>query len=76
MMIEKLGSHDQIVESKQLLEIWHRNIYNVPRCYDFHILTEMCDYGLLRRVNTLKYVFYGDRGQGKLKRLREFFLWN
>jgi hypothetical protein len=76
MMIEKIGNDDQVVESKQLLEVWHRNIYNVPRCYDFHILTEMCDYGLIKRINTLKYVFYGNKGQTKLRRLKDFFLWS
>lgn len=76
LMIEKLGKSDQITTSKQLLEIWRRNIYNVPRNYDYHILTEMCEFGLIARINTQKYEFYGCTAYPKVvKRLNKFFLW-
>lgn len=75
LMTEKLGMEDQITTTKELLEFWHRNIYNVPRKYDIHILHEMCEMGLLERINSQKYWFYGDRCSNKLKKLRDNFLW-
>jgi hypothetical protein len=75
LMVDKLGMEDQITTNKQLLEFWHRNIYNVPRKYDAHILNEMCEYGLLEKINTQKYYFYGKKAGYKLKRLRSNFLW-
>jgi len=75
LMIDKLGRTDQTTSAKQLLEIWRRNIYNVPRSYDFHILTEMQDYGLIKRINTQKYIFYGSKSFAKLKQLNRHFLW-
>ena len=75
-MTDKLGSSDQTVSAKQLLEIWRRNIYNVPRKYEFHILTEMCQYGLIKRINSQKYIFYGNRAFVKLRKLNKFFLWS
>lgn len=74
-MVEKMGKTNQVTTAKQLLEFWHRNIYNVPRAYDFHILSEMCEFGLIERINTQKYIFYGGKAQQKLRRLNEFFLW-
>lgn len=71
---EHLGAKDQIVTSKCLLEFWHRQLYNFPRKYDYHILTEMCEYGLLERINTQKYKFFGGRAYNKLKRLNDYFL--
>ena len=75
LMIEKLGRTDQTTSAKQLLEIWRRNIYNVPRAYDFHILSEMEQYGLLKRINTQKYIFYGSKSFPKLLQLNRHFLW-
>lgn len=75
LMIDKIGMEDQIITNKQLLEFWHRNIYNVPRKYDAHILNEMCEYGLLEKINTQKYQFNGKKASQKLKRLRSNFLW-
>ena len=73
-MTEKLGMMDQITTAKELLEFWHRNIYNVPRKYDVHILNEMCEMGLLEKINSQKYKFYGDKAKNKLKKLRDNFL--
>lgn len=64
-----------MVTTKQLLEFWHRNIYNVPRKYDIHLLNEMCDYGLLDKINTQRYMFYGHKARKKLRKLRDNFLW-
>lgn len=75
LMTDKIGMEDQITTTKQLLEFWHRNIYNVPRKYDIHILNEMCAMGLIEKINTQKYRFYGGKASYKLKRLRDNFLW-
>jgi len=75
LMVDKLGRKDQIITARELLEIWHRQIYNVPRVYDFHVLSEMCSYGLLHRINMQKYLFLGNKAHSKLKRLNTFFLW-
>jgi hypothetical protein len=74
-MTETLGMVDEITTTKTLLEFWHRNIYNVPRKYDVHILNEMCEMGLLKRINTHKYVFYGRKAKQVLRPLRDNFLW-
>jgi len=74
-MVDTIGITDEIVTTKTLLEFWHRNIYNVPRKYDVHILNEMCEMGLLRRINTHKYMFFGRTAKNSLKRLRDNFLW-
>lgn len=76
LMTDKMGMLDQITTAKQLLEFWHRNIYNVPRKYDLHILNEMCDMGLLEKINTQKYKFFGKSASIKLKKLRDNFLWD
>lgn len=75
LMTDRLGMEDQLTTKKQLLEIWHRNIYNVPRKYDIHVLNEMCEMGLIDKVNTQKYRFYGGKANHKLKKLRDNFLW-
>lgn len=75
LMVDKLGRSNQITTSKTLLEFWHRTIYNVPRNYDFHILKEMCEYGLIEKINSQKYILYGDSAYSKLRKLNDFFLW-
>lgn len=75
-MTELFGQKNQILTSRQLLSIWRTFIPNVPRIYDFHILTEMNNYGLIRRLNSQKYIFYGARGVGKLKRLNRLRFWD
>lgn len=75
LMTEKLGMADQMTTTKTLLEFWHRNIYNVPRKYDTHLLEEMCQMGLIEKINSQKYKFYGEKASNKLKRLRDNFLW-
>jgi hypothetical protein len=75
LMTESLGMADQMTTAKSLLEFWHRHVYNVPRKYDSHILREMCEMGLTERINSQKYMFYGERSSNKLKKLRDNFLW-
>jgi hypothetical protein len=75
LITDKVGMEDQMITAKQLLEFWHRNIYNVPRKYDIHILNEMCSMGLLEKINSQKYKFYGESASNKLKKLRDNFLW-
>lgn len=76
LMVDRIGLIDQIVTTKQLLEFWHRTIYNVPRKYDRHILDEMCMYGLIEKINSQKYMFYGNKNKNMLRRkLNDKFLW-
>jgi len=74
-MTEKFGKQDRILFTKQLLEIWRRCIHNVPRKYDYYILQEMCDYGMLEKITTQKYILFGSRANKKLVKLNDFFLW-
>jgi len=74
-MLEIFGHKNQLITGKQLINVWRNYIVNVPRIYDFHILTEMCNYGLVRRIDTQKYIFYGGRGPAKLKKMSSLRLW-
>ncbi len=74
-MIDKFGKKDRILFTKQLLEIWRRCIHNVPRKYDYFILQEMCEYGILEKVSSQKYVLFGSKANKKLAKLNDFFLW-
>jgi len=74
-MIENFGRENTILTGKQLINIWRRYIPNVARIYDSHILTEMCNYGLIRKVNSQRYIFYGAKGFTKLRRITRLRLW-
>lgn len=74
-MLDIFGHKTQMLTGKQLIGIWRQYIPNVSRIYDYHILTEMCNYGLIRRINTQKYIFYGGKGAMKLKKLNRLRLW-
>jgi hypothetical protein len=74
-MLEVFGYKNQLLTGKQLISIWRNYIPNVSRIYDYHILTEMCNYGLIRRINTQKYIFYGGKGAIKLKKMNRLHLW-
>lgn len=74
-MLEIFGRENQILTGKQLISVWRRYIPNVARIYDYHILTEMCNFGLMRRINTQKYIFYGGKATMKLKKLNRLRLW-
>ena len=74
-MTEKFGKQDRILFTKQLLEIWRRCIHNVPRKYDYYILQEMCDYEMLEKITSQKYILLGSKAPTKLAKLNDFFLW-
>ena len=78
-MIEAYGRENHILTGKQLINIWRRYIPNVSRVYDQHILTEMCNYGLIRSVDSQRYsqryIFYGAKGFTKLRRITRLRLW-
>lgn len=74
-MLETYGRENVILTGKQIINIWRRYIPNVARIYDPHILTEMCNYNLIRKVNSQRYVFYGAKGFAKLKRVTRLRLW-
>jgi len=74
-MLETFGYKNQLLTGKQLIGIWRQYIPNVSRIYDYHILTEMINYGLIRRINSQKYIFYGGKGAMKLKKLNKLRLW-
>lgn len=74
-MLELFGQKNQLVTGKQLIGVWRNYIPNVSRIYDYHILTEMCNFGLIRRINTQKYIFYGGKGMLKLRKMNRLRLW-
>lgn len=65
-LVEKFGKHNRIIPRKAILEIWRRSIHNVPRKYDFYIIQEMCDYGLLEKVSVQEFKLFGFNPQGRL----------
>lgn len=74
-MLEIFGRKTQRTTGKDLINVWRYYIPNVPRIYDYDILTEMCNYGLIRRVDSQKYVFYGGKGIVKLRKMNNLRLW-
>lgn len=74
-MVNLFGRTNQLISGKQLISVWRTYIPNISRRYDSHILTEMCNYGLIRRINTQKYLFYGGKAQSKLKKMNRLRLW-
>jgi hypothetical protein len=71
-MVDKFGKANQILSTKQILEVWRRCIHNIPRRYDFFILKEMEAYGLLERFTNQKNCFYGSYGNEILTKLRGY----
>jgi len=65
-LIDKFGKHDRIITRKVILETWRRCIHNVPRKFDFYILQEMCEYGLIERINPQEFQLFGFDADGKL----------
>ena len=65
-LIEKFGKYDRIVSRKGILEVWRRCIHNVPRKYDFYVLQEMCELGLMERINPQEFQLFGFDADGKL----------
>lgn len=74
-MIEEFGKENTILTGKQLINVWRKYIPNVARIYDQHILTEMCNYGFIRMVNSQRYIFYGAKAFKKLNKLNRLRLW-
>jgi len=74
-ILEIFSYKNQVLTGKQIIGVWRTYIPNVSRIYDYHILTEMCNYGLIRRINTQKYIFYGGKGVTKLKKMARLRLW-
>jgi len=76
---KKHGKKDRVLSYKAVLEIWKRNVYNVPNKYYKHFITEMCEMGLMeqigfgRRIIQYKVFCYSKRKC--LDKLGEFFLW-
>lgn len=71
-MVDKFGKSNQILSTKQILEVWRRCIHNIPRRYDFFILKEMETYGLLERFTNQKNCFYGAYGDEILKKMKGY----
>lgn len=65
-LVEKFGKCNRIIPRKTILEIWRRSIHNVPRKYDFYILQEMCDYGLIEKINVQEFKLFGFNADDKL----------
>lgn len=74
-MLDVFGRKNQLLTGKQLLTIWRQYIPNISRVYDTYILAEMCNFGLLRYIDSQKYIFYGGKARIKLKKLTRFRLW-
>jgi len=65
-LIDKFGKYDRLVSRKAILEVWRRCIHNVPRKFDFYVLQEMCEYGLMERINPQEFQLFGLNADGKL----------
>lgn len=74
-MVDKFGKENQIIFSKNMLEIIRRALQQVPRKYDYFILKEMMHYGLIDKINSQKYKLLGSRADQKLKALDDYFFW-
>lgn len=78
-MIKKYGKKDRILSYKAVLEIWKRNVYNVPKKYYSHFVQEMCDMDLLKQITYgkrgLQYRMNGYTKRKCLEKLGDFFLW-
>lgn len=68
-MINIFGQKNSYLSGTQIMKIWRNYIPNVARVYDNQILEEMCRYGLLRKINSQRYIFLGASSFYKLKRL-------
>jgi len=78
-MCKKHGKKDKILTYKAVLEIWKRNVYNVPKKYYTHFIQEMCDFELIEQISFGKrfkqYKMYGYTKRKCLDKLGDFFLW-
>lgn len=78
-MVKKYGRKDRVLSYKAVLEVWKRNVYNVPKKYYTHFIDEMCDQGLITQVSFGKrFKQYKMNGYSKKKcldKLGDFFLW-
>jgi hypothetical protein len=71
-MVEKFGKRNLIISRKRILEVWRRCIHNVPRKYDYHILKEMCNYGLLEKISPNEFQLFGLDSDKKMKLNEDF----
>jgi hypothetical protein len=71
-MIEKFGTVNKILTTKQILEVWRRCIHNIPRRYDYFILKEMELFGLIERFSNQKNCFYGSYGNEVLDKIKGY----
>jgi hypothetical protein len=71
-LIEKFGRYNRVLSRKSILEIWRRCIHNVPRKYDFYILQEMCEFGLLEKINSKEFQLSGSKSDEKLTSNQKF----
>lgn len=74
-MLWKFGKRDQAVPTKQLIEVMRRTIYQIPRRFNYVMIDEMNEYGLLKKVNSQKCVFLGASAHHKLHKFKDYFLW-
>ena len=78
-MTKKYGKRDKVLTYKAVLEIWKRNVYNVPKKYYSYFIQEMVDMCLLEQISFGKrfkqYKFLGYTKRKCLNKLSEFFLW-
>jgi len=58
-LVEKFGMCNRIIPRKKILEVWRRSIHNVPRKYDYYILQEMCEYGLIEKISIQEFQLFG-----------------
>lgn len=68
-MVTDFGRRNIFLSSNQIMQFWRKHIPNVARVYDNVILQEMCAFGLLRQINSQKYIFLGAASFCKLKKL-------
>ena len=74
-MTDSFGRKNRYVSGSQLISIWRNYIPNIARIYDNLILKEMANYGLIRQVDTQRYIFLGASSSCKLKKLKNNYLW-
>ena len=74
-MVDRFGKQNQIIVVTQLVEIMRRTVYQVPNKYNYFIMKEMIDYGLIEKVNQQKYKLLASEADSKLRVLDNYFFW-
>lgn len=63
----------RIIRTCDIIEIIRRTIYQIPKRFDYIVLDEMCEYGLLQKIDRLKCRVLSSDCDKQLKKIENYY---